>query len=323
MVESKAPSDGRRWRNLRTGLVFTLGMALVGVLAAIIGKNTSAFSSKVHVKIFVQDVKGLNVANFVSVAGKKVGVVSGLNFVRRSDTLGIEVTLQINSEYAPLISKNSVASVKSQGVLGDKYVDIQPLNGAPIAEGDELTTGTETGLEDITKQAASAMTNLGTIISRIEQGEGTIGKLLTTDELNNKLLATVSNVESLMYSLKHGDGLAAQLLSDGQLSARVRTIADNMTRTTASLDSLAVSIRQGQGTLGMLATDDGLYRRLESVVQKTDAMVGMLSGDSSLVTKISRDAAIYDNMNRTIISLDSLLRDLKENPGRYVTIRVF
>jgi phospholipid/cholesterol/gamma-HCH transport system substrate-binding protein len=83
-------SNTVQWRNLRTGILFVLVIAIMAVLALVIGKNTSALSKKVTYKIFVPDIGGLAENNLVSVAGKKSRhrAVIGFCFAERYDHWG-------------------------------------------------------------------------------------------------------------------------------------------------------------------------------------------------------------------------------------------
>ncbi|MBC8044760.1 MAG: MCE family protein, partial [Rhizobacter sp.] len=136
-MASDNPASQLRWNNLRTGLLFVAGIALVGVLALIIGRNSSTLTSKVKYKLFVSDIGGLEENNLVSVAGKKVGNVTLLSFKTRNDTIGVEIDMEVSDEFAYLITDSVVATIKGQGILGDKFVAITNTSpkGKKLPEG--------------------------------------------------------------------------------------------------------------------------------------------------------------------------------------------
>ncbi|MFN3386244.1 MAG: MlaD family protein [Candidatus Thermochlorobacter sp.] len=310
-------SNTAQWRNLRTGILFTLGVAVMAVLALVIGKNTSALSKKVTYKIFVPDIGGLAENNLVSVAGKKVGTVLSLDFASPNDTtIGVEVTLLINQEYAYLFREGSRATITGRGVLGDKLVAVIPGHGKPLPAGSYLEYEASMGLETVLGSVSHTIDSVSVLLSKINRGEGTLGQLLTSDELLQRLNHTVSNLERATASLTQGNGLVSRLLND-------RTLASNVENITRNLNDISLSLKKGDGTLGKFLVDDSFYHNLNAVTQRLDTLISRLDNPNSTLGKLTGDAALYKNLNSTAAALDSLLNDLRRNPSRYVTIRVF
>lgn len=310
-------SGGVQWRNLRTGILFTLGIAVMAVLALVIGKNTSALSKKVTYKLFVTDIGGLAENNLVSVAGKKVGTVLALDFASPNDTtIGVEVTLLINQEYAYLFREGSRATITGRGVLGDKLVAVVPGHGKPLASGSYLEYEPSTGLETVLGSVAHTIDSVNVLLSKINRGEGTLGKLLTSEELLQRLNQTVSNLERATASLSQGEGLVPRLLNDRSLASKMESITRN-------LDDISLSLKKGDGSLGKFLVDDSFYKNLNAVTQRLDTLLTRLDNPNGTLGKLTSDAALYKNLNSTAAALDSLLNDLRKNPSRYVTIRVF
>lgn len=310
-------SGGVQWRNLRTGILFTLGVAVMAVLALVIGKNTSALSKKVTYKLFVPDIGGLAENNLVSVAGKKVGTVLSLDFASPNDTtIGVEVTLLINQEYAYLFREGSRATITGRGVLGDKLVAVVPGHGKPLASGSYLEYEASTGLETVLGSVAHTIDSVNILLSKINRGEGTLGKLLTSEELLQRLSQTASNLERATASLTQGEGLVPRLLNDRSLASKVESITRN-------LDDISLSLKKGDGSLGKFLVDDSFYKNLNAVTQRLDTLLTRLDNPNGTLGKLTSDAALYKNLNSTAAALDSLLNDLRKNPSRYVTIRVF
>ena len=313
------------WRDLKTGVFFLFGLALMAWLGFYIGKNTGLLTPHHTVKVFVPDIKGLNEGNFVGISGKKVGTVRTMEFVQRNDTNGILLTLDImGDEFFSLIRKDSKATIRSMGVLGDKRVDITLGHSKELlADGGSLELEVEPGLEDLTASAIKTMKNVGAITDRIEQGEGTLGKLITTNELNDKVESAIAGLTSLEAKLTSGNGLAPKLLNDGAMAQKVDETLKNLNEITASL-------KQGNGSVGKFVMGDEFLTKLSGVTSRTDSLITMLSDSRGSLAKFSHDPAVYDNLNTSILTmqasikhLDSLFVDLKKNPGRYVHVSVF
>lgn len=317
VASSALTQGGVRWRDVRTGILFVLGVALMAVLALVIGKNTSALSKKVTYKVLVPDISGLAENNLVSVAGKKVGTVLSLDFATPNDTtIGIEITLLINQEYAYLFREGSKAMIVGRGILGDKLVAVLPGRGKPLAPGSYLQYEPSEGLEAVLASVHHTVDSVNALLAKINRGEGTLGKLLTSEELLDRLMQTVSNLEQATAALTQGKGLVPRLLSD-------QTLANNVESITRNLDEVSRALKKGDGSLGKLLVDDTFYHNLNSVVQRLDTLLARLENPNGTLGKLTSDAALYRNLSSTAASLDSLLNDLRRNPSRYVTIRVF
>lgn len=312
-----SPTGGIGWRNLRTGLLFVAGIILAGVLGLIIGKNTSLLQRHDTAYLFITNIKGLAEGNMVAIAGKKIGIVKKMDFEERIDTAGVRVTLDIAHDFFHLITKDSRATIKALGVLGDKYVDISVGHSdEKFMDGGYMAVVSEPGLDELTASAIETMNTIQDISQKINKGEGSLGKLVTSNEMSDKLMSTLTNVEAMTSKIAKGNGLLATLMNDETLAKRTASLITN-------LSDVSASLKEGKGSLGKLIVDETFYNNLTALTQKTDSLFAKLNDTRGTLGKLANDPAVYDNLNRSIQSLDSLLIDLKENPGRYLTVKVF
>lgn len=315
--DDTSPTGGVGWRNLRTGILFIGGILLAAALGLIIGKNSNLLTRHDTAYLFMSDIRGLSEGNMVAISGKKIGVVQAMDFANRNDTSGVVVTLDIVHDYFHLMTKDSRAIIRGLGVLGDKYVDIAiGHSGEPLHGGDFLVVVAEPGLEELTSSALKTMNTIQEVSEKINSGEGTIGKLITSSELNDRLLATAANLESLSTALTRGNGLMSRLIYDRQMAEHASSLI-------ADLSDVSGSIKGGKGTLGKLIVDESLFNTLGHVMRGADSLVAQLRSPASSVGKLAHDDALYLHLDHSILSLDSLLMDFQRNPGRYVKVSVF
>lgn len=310
-------TGGVGWRNLRTGLLFVAGLIIAGILGLIIGKNSSLLTRHDTAYLFISSIKGLSEGNMLAISGKKIGIVKSMDFSTRNDTVGVLVTLDVSHDFFHLITKDSKATIKALGVLGDKYVDITlGQSDTLLAEGGFLDVVAEPGFEELTASAIETMNTIQDISTKINKGEGTIGKLITSNELNEKLLKTVANVEAMTNRISNGNGLTARLINDQQMAGHITSLI-------TYLSDISSSIKAGKGTLGKFFVDEAFYTNLSAVIRRADSLFAQLSNPNSNFGKLTQDAELYRHLDHSIISLDSLLMDFKENPSRYVKVSVF
>ncbi|MEI6638205.1 MAG: MCE family protein [Chlorobium sp.] len=285
-----------QWSDLKTGIFFIFGIGFAAWLGLVIGKNTNLFSGTTTVKILSRDVQGLAENNFVSVSGKKIGIVSKMNFVRSHDSLFVVADLKLKEEFAPLVTKDARATIKSLGILGDKYVDILTGNGPAVKEGDFIPLATEEGMTNLTASANKTFDNINKLLDHLNNGQGVAGKLLTDKQMGKELAATVTSLKTtsaelstLSQKASRGEGLLPKLLNDKSMA----------TNTTETLD------------------------RLNQTAAKTELLINKLNNDKGTLGQLSSNPALYNNLSRTLSSLDSLLVDLKSHPKRYVKFSLF
>lgn len=285
-----------KWSDLKTGIFFIFGIGFAAYLGLVIGKNTNMFSGTTTVKILSRDVQGLAENNFVSVSGKKIGTVSKMNFVNNKESLYVVAELKLKEEYATLVTKDAKATIKSLGVLGDKYVDIMTGKGPPVKDGDFLTLDTEEGMANLTGKASQAFGKINELLDRLNNGKGPAGRLISDEKMGAELAETISSlkktsVELALISQKasRGDGLLPKLLND-------KAMAKN--------------------------TGDTI-ERLNQAALKTESLMTKLNNDKGTLGQLSSNPALYNNLTRTLASLDSVLVDLKAKPGRYVKFTLF
>ncbi|MBN1278560.1 MAG: MlaD family protein [Chlorobium sp.] len=285
-----------KWSDLKTGIFFLLGLGFAAYLGLVIGKNSSLFTGTTIVKVLSRDVQGLAENNFVSVSGKKIGTVSKLDFVTNNDSLYVVAELKLRNEFAGLVTKDSKATIRSLGVLGDKYVDIMTGKGPSVEGGDFISLESEDGMAELTGGANEVLVKINELLDKINSGKGVAGRLVSDEKMGAELAETVSNLKStsaelsaLSKKVSRGNGLLPKLINDGELAKNTEQTISRLNQTAEKTEALMAKLESEQGTFGQLHSNP----------------------------------ALYNNLNETLTSLDSLLVDLKKNPKRYVKFSVF
>jgi len=279
-----------KWSDLKTGIFFMVGIGLAAYLGLVVGKNSSLFKSVTTINMLAPNVENLAENNYVSVAGKKIGTVSSLDFVTRDDSLMVLIELKLQNEHADIVTRDSRASIKSLGILGDKYIDITTGHAEPVTSGDYIALDQSgVSMSSLTESAAKAMEELNTLLADINEGRGPVGRLLKSEEMADNLDETIASLNSFSKELRDGDGALQKLISDKSLATDLAQAVANINDAASNADELFSKLSSDNGTIGQLHSNPALYR----------------------------------NLNESLQSLDSLLVDLKENPKRYVRFSIF
>ncbi|NTV97978.1 MAG: MCE family protein [Chlorobiaceae bacterium] len=285
-----------KWSDLKTGIFFILGIGFAAYLGLVIGKNTNMFTGVTTIKVLSQDMQSLAENNFVSISGKRIGTVSKMGFLNRNDSLFVVAELKLKNEFAPLVTKDSRATIKSLGILGDKFIDIKTGKGSKVKEGDYIALQTEDSMSNLTDKAASAFEKINVLLDHLNSGKGMAGRIVSDEKMGTDLVETVANLKAATSELStlskkasHGEGLLPKLLND-------KTLANNTTQT---------------------------IDRLNKAAQQTETLIGRINDDKGTLGQLTSNPALYNNLTHTLTSLDSVLVDLKRKPGRYVKFSLF
>lgn len=188
---------------IKLGIFVTLGLLILFFIIFFIGNNQNLFSSKFKVNANFRNVSGLQVGGQVRFSGISVGTIENIAIV--NDTT-VNVTAVLNNDVRKFIKKDSEASITSAGVIGDKILMISQgsANAASVSDGATIPSVEPVEFEailssiQVSAQNAEVITDeLALMLIGINQGEGTIGKLLNDD-------GVAENLEKTMENLKKG-----------------------------------------------------------------------------------------------------------------------
>ena len=324
-----------------------VGIFMVAVLAllayftiVISGVDLLLGRAKKSATFVFQDVGGLKERDSVMYRGMKVGAVERIEL----GTSNITVRVKVDSDV--VMRETGQASVSALSLLGGNYLlleegtgKVKPLettvfHGEPpvdwmrdigeIARNlSDLTS--EGSLKNIVTNFEETAKNLNLIVARVERGEGTVGKLLSSDsslygELTNTVASarqTFDNAAAISARLEKGEGTLGKLLSKdeaayGDLTNAVASIKE----TFAHAASVAERLEKGEGTLGrLLSKDDALWGDLTNTVANIRAASEKLKSSEGLLGKIMDDKELADNASKLMENLKAVSDKLAKGEG--------
>ncbi|MEX2117313.1 MAG: MlaD family protein [Bacteroidota bacterium] len=254
---------------IKLGIFISIGMMVFIVGIYFIGEGQQLFTSTFRISGIFSNVAGLQAGNNVRLSGINVGVVDNISIV--SDTT-VRVDILIDERTRKFIRKDAVASISSEGLIGNKALIISPGTGGTkgIEDGDSIATVQPMGVEDLllslkaTIDNTNSITNdLAMITGTIQSGKGTIGKLLMDKSL-------VENIDSTLANVKEGSaGLVAfmeKVNAMDTLLTSIKATIDHTANITSDLSKITNAIQSGEGTLGKLLMDQTLGQNLDSTL---------------------------------------------------------
>lgn len=327
-------AQGREAR--RVGL---LVLGAVVVLAAgifLIGERNNLFQRKNRYFVEFQGVSGLKPGNPVQLNGVDVGTVEQVILPEDPNNEFIRVWISVDRSYAGRIrapaapvrkeaKPQSVARIKTLGLLGDKYVEI--TSGSPeypvIPSDGQIPSATPTNVdallasgEDVMDNVVEISASLSTILGRMERGEGLLGQL-TSDtaegqRMQESILGTFETVQRIAEKVESGDGPLPRLIND-------RAMADRLAASLDRFESILAKAEGGEGLLPGLLNDPGAKARfddtlatLNQVAKDVQGLTADLESSEALLPRLLKDERYGREVTEEIRSIVDRLGTVSE-----------
>ncbi len=312
------------WEQVRVGVLLLLSLLILSVAVFLIGDTGNVFGQRYQLVTLVRSAAGLVPGASVQLAGQTVGQVDRIDLIppesRPAGGQAVEIHLAIDLKVQEQIRADSRAQVRTQGLLGDKLIDITPGTAAAtvLAAGDTVQSSTSVDYDALIADGASAVgellevtQNLSELTRGLLEGEGSLGQLVMDDELYVRVTALAANLDSLLSAASAPNSQLMRLLTDDSLYASLRASAE-------AVESLTSSMARGEGTIGQLIQSDSLYLALQSSMMRTDSLLARLQAGEGSAGKMLTDEALYEELLKTVVDLNALLSAVREDPKRYV-----
>lgn len=205
-------------QNLRVGIFIVITGAFLAVCVFLIGSRESMFRPSYKVRADFDNVAGLNEGADVRVGGIRKGSVKRIQLPKEPNGK-VVVLMDLEKETQSIVKLDSTAEIKSEGMLGDKYVEVTfgSMEGAMLRGGETIGTHPPVDISDLfaktnqildTTQGAlnnvvTATSSISDISSKINRGQGTVGALINDKTIYNQTAATVTSMHEDVEALKH------------------------------------------------------------------------------------------------------------------------
>jgi len=346
------------WARLKVGILAIFAMSILAVLMFLITGNTNIFESDVVIYTFMADAAALTTGAPVNLDGIPIGKVKTIALSGSKDPLRlVRLDMQIPEHHLKNIPSDSLASISSANVLGTKYINIKSgKSNTNVAAGQELPSVNTGELQDLVQQGFGVMNSLQDTVQRVdrivglvENGKGSIGKLLVDETLYNNLLqilnqvkgladtlnsdkgtigvllnnrelydnfrATLGRVDTMLQQLQNGEGTAGKFLKDPALY-------DESRQTIAGVHKLVDDLNAGKGTAGQLLKSDDLSNQLKESIAKIDSVIDKVNSGQGTIGQLLVNQQLYDNLNGATREMHLLMKDFRSNPKKFLRIKL-
>ncbi len=359
--QESVPSEKQvKWSQLRVGLTVLFALITLAVLIFVMTGTTGLFTKKIMLRAYVDNAGGLRIGAPVRLEGVDIGNVTRIRVVHDPKRVlaPVEIVMKITTRYEDTMNKGCQVLLTTAGVLGEVFVDLdcRGAQGGPIQTGDELPTKDVPQLQDVVRASQGTLQNVDTLVKRLDniisyiqsgQGSigkviydqslfnrandmlaqlqevvgqinspnGTIGKLLNSEELYNKANTAVDNVNKIIDQINSGNGTIGKFLKDPSLY-------DNANKTVGEAHQLIGDINAGKGTIGKLAKDEALAKKIDNTVTRLNSIADRLDKGEGTAGKFLVDPSLYNNADQLLVETRNLIAAVRKDPKKYLTIHL-
>jgi phospholipid/cholesterol/gamma-HCH transport system substrate-binding protein len=347
-----------KWARLKVGLLAIVAMTILVVLIFLITGQTNIFESQAVIYSYMSDAAALTIGAPVNLDGIPVGKVKSITLSGSKDPNRlVRVEMQVPEHQLKNIPVDSLSSITSANVLGTKYINIKSgMSDMTVRPGQEIPSTNTQDIQDLVQQGFGVLNSLQKTVERVdrivglvEEGKGSIGKLLVDETLYNHFLAIVdevkqladtlnsdqgtigkllyspeayndfrkamARVDSLLQGLQEGKGAAGKFLNDP-------AVYDEIHKTIGDADKIIQDLNAGQGTAGKLLKSEELHKQLLDTIAKVDVIIDKVNSGQGTIGQLLSNQQLYDNLNGATRELHGLMRDFRTNPKKFLRIKL-
>jgi len=269
----------------------------------------------------------------------------------------IEVVMRVDKRYQSDILTDSTASLVTEGLLGNRYVNItRGFTGTPIGDTGVIPGTEEKAMKEVVQRSAELLGNLSALtenvqdlIQGVKAGKGSLGKLLTDEQAYHHLNNILAKGDTIITNVQEGQGTLGKLVTSDEMYTKVDkgldhvnliladvraqkgtigklmydpSLYDELKQATTNGNALIGDVRAGKGTLGKLATDDALYNKLRDTSSNLEAASAKLNDNTTTAGKLFSDPKLYDNLAGLTGDMRLLIGDFRQNPKKFLHIKI-
>ncbi len=301
-------SDNLRWSQVKTGIFILLAILLFGGGVLMMGDKTKMFIDKGTLSVIMPDVAGLKIGAPVWLAGVDVGLVTNIGFETPEKNNEITVTLQIDKSALKKINSDSRITIKTRGLMGEKYVDVTPSKSFSTTPPSSIRGENVARLDDVMVKAGASFDRLNRVMEKVENGEGSLGKLMTDKKLYDNLATLSLELKVLADTINRGEGSLGKMMRSDEPYKKIIAILNRA-------DATLTDIQSADGTLGKLVRDRELYDKMVKLADKSSLAADdmrelkkILTSKENTIGKLLTDKDLYDRGVALVTSADHAVK---------------
>jgi len=323
-------------REARVGMFFVISMVLFGLMLEV-GSRWDMFKRGISYKTYLPSSTGLKVGDSVKLAGVDVGTITAITVA------GSRVQVDFDVKSGTRVKHDSEAGIRMSSMLGGQFLgltfgtagspDLPP--GSAVKSADSagidvvmdnvvsLTKDSRQLVQDLNKNQNEVMSKisvmldenrssvkqslsgLASITSKIDRGDGSLGRLLNDGSLYKNVNELSSSLKDVSGKLERGEGTLGKLIKDDELYVSGRAAITH-------IEDISRRISMGEGTLGKLVNDPQLFNELRETVANLKEITRKINEGHGTIGKMVNDDKLYLDAVATLKKTEKAMEGLQD-----------
>ncbi len=309
----------------KVGLFFLVSLIALGVVIEMV-QDWRPFEKRLDYRAYFDSAVGIRVGDMVRMAGVEVGKISRIGIE------GVQVRIDFYVVEGTTIREDAVAKIRQANLLGGQFLGLEfgspeapllPPNSAvktrETTDIDELLTNLDRNQErvlgelgdlivEMRRPLADATRRLDSMMRKIDEGEGTLGRFINDPKLYDDLQGALRQVGGVLAGLEKGEGTLGRLMKDP-------TLYEDLSLTMVNLRDLSNKIAAGEGTFGRLFTDQSLYDNAAEAMANFRDLTGRAANGEGALGKLLTQDELYDETLALMTRLRSIAAKIDDGQG--------
>ena len=282
-------------------------------------KGANIFSGENQYYVYYNDVQGLQASSPVQIKGLSVGRVASITLNGQSR---VQVTIAISKKTE--IPQGTVAKLTATDLLGSKAISLELTNSqAIVKDEDTLSSAVQGGIIDaisveitpLIKDMRHAVGSLDTVLSTVNGVLDVQARENLKQTLAN-LDATMANFSQLSHRLNAESGELAHVIRNA--NSITTNLASNNERITRIINNAALTTDQLSK-----APIEQTMKDLQNTIQQLQGVVNKVNSKDGSLGMLVNDDGLYNSLNSSLGTLNSLMADIQAHPTRYINVTIF
>ncbi|WFB68273.1 MlaD family protein [Chryseobacterium sp. WX] len=318
--------------NLKLGVFVIAGIILFILTIYFIGLNRNIFGTNFILRSEFENVSGLKQGSNVRLSGINIGTVSKIDFI--SDSL-VMVKMSIKKNVQRYIKTDAVASIASDGLVGDKVLVISPGTGSSKVVGNNAVIASykTTEIEDVLFSIKKSADNIQTVTTglvdftaKMNNKDGLLVKVMTSKDFANQIDKTVQNIQtsvndfaSFTPTLRNKDGIINKIFTDKNWSDNVESSVLDLKNSSRQIRIFAEKLNDKNNILSKITTNDTLAASLEKTLDNLEKssddlkkFTSKINNEENVVSKLVDNPRLGRSVDSTINNIGKGVDELRE-----------
>ena len=342
------------WAKFRVGVMIACALSIASVLVYLLLGGAEFLQPRVPIYTYLPDLSGLAREAPVRFNGIHVGAVTHTELSHLRDPKKVvRVDMSIVQHYLRDIPQDSTVEVAADNLLGDHFANInEGKSSTPLQPGAELqrTPPLQINMDDLMKAARDIVGSTDALLADIQAGRGDVGQFVKSDAFYNdtlkkvvefqrkirevtardspagkfiydetlydQLRAPVTRLNQQLADLASGQGPGGKFLKDPAQYDQLRKAVGDLRRQLADLEA-------GKGPGGKLFKDDETYASIVRMIDNLNKQVDALNSGDGAIGHLMVSSTLYESLSGRTKNLQVLLKELRENPKKFLRLKVF